>query len=291
MAAIVLAADSEKINPLWNPQWIAREAKLNPPTTSYRGHFVCVDGFGPVSAEERAAGLGMHGEAYTLPWQVESYQKQGNTLSASFSVSLPIAQETLKRRYHVVDGESIVWVDSELTSHLGFDRPVFWGEHATVSAPFLEPGKVAVDMPAYKSKTKAHPTPPGPTAAAVVRRLHVADGSDDRRPDVRRAHRADEGERHGSHDVASRSVAADCVCHGASSRQEAADWLGLPSGGISVGADLAVESGAESDGEGARVRHPAVRPDARGGAHETGRCSTRPCSAFCRPNRPSARSF
>ena len=162
MAAIVLAADSEKINPLWNPQWIAREAKLNPPTTSYRGHFVCVDGFGPVSAEERAAGLGMHGEAYTLPWQVESYQKQGNTLSASFSVSLPIAQETLKRRYHVVDGESIVWVDSELTSHLGFDRPVFWGEHATVSAPFLEPGRVAVDMPAYKSKTKAHPTPPGP---------------------------------------------------------------------------------------------------------------------------------
>ena len=162
MAAIVLAADSEKINPLWNPQWIAREAKLSPPTTFYRGHFVCVDGFGPVSAEERAAGLGMHGEAYTLPWQVESYQKQGNTASASFSVALPIVQETLKRRYHVVDGENIVWVDSELTSHLGFDRPVFWGEHATVSAPFLEPGRVAVDMPAYKSKTKAHPTPPGP---------------------------------------------------------------------------------------------------------------------------------
>ena len=163
MAAIVLGADAEKINPLWNPQWIAREAKVNPPTTAYRGHFVCVDGFGPVSAEERAAGLAMHGEAYTLPWQVEGYQKQGNTLTASFSVTLPMVQETLKRRYHVVDGENIVWVDSELTSLLGFDRPVFWGEHATVSAPFLEPGRVAVDMPAYKSKTKAHPTPASPT--------------------------------------------------------------------------------------------------------------------------------
>ena len=162
MAAIVLAADSEKINPLWNPQWIAREAKVNPPTNPYRGHFVCVDGFGPVSAEERAAGLAMHGEAYTLPWQVESYLKQGNTLSASFSVSLPMVQETLKRRYHVVDGENIVWVDSELTSHVGFDRPAFWGEHATVSAPFLEPGRVAVDMPASRSKTKAYPTPPTP---------------------------------------------------------------------------------------------------------------------------------
>ena len=40
---------------------------------------------------------------------------------------------------------------------------MFWGEHATVSAPFLEPGKVAVDMPAFKSKTKAYQTQPNQT--------------------------------------------------------------------------------------------------------------------------------
>jgi hypothetical protein len=40
---------------------------------------------------------------------------------------------------------------------------VFWGEHATVSAPFLEPGKVAVDMPAFKSKTKAYQMQPNST--------------------------------------------------------------------------------------------------------------------------------
>ena len=32
------------------------------------GHFVCVDGFGPVSSEERAAGLPGHGEAHRVPW-------------------------------------------------------------------------------------------------------------------------------------------------------------------------------------------------------------------------------
>jgi hypothetical protein len=156
MAQITLKSDKEKNNPLWNPYWIARQAGLNRPASFARGHFVCIDGFGPVSPEERAAGLTAHGEAYTLPWVLQSEQKQGGTLSAAFSVALPLAQETFTRTYHLVDGESIVWVDSTVTSLLGFDRPVFWGEHATVSAPFLEPGKVAVDMPASKSKTKAY---------------------------------------------------------------------------------------------------------------------------------------
>src|SRR5215211_7687601 len=85
MAQIVLAADKEKINPLWNPYWIARQAGLNRPSNLYRGHFVCIDGFGPVSPEERAAGLPMHGEAYMLPWQLQSHERQGGTTSAKFS--------------------------------------------------------------------------------------------------------------------------------------------------------------------------------------------------------------
>ena len=76
---IDLAGRPGKINPLWNPYRIAREAGLNRPMRFARGHFVCVDGFGPASAEERAAGLTNHGEAYTLPWELKSYQKQGDT--------------------------------------------------------------------------------------------------------------------------------------------------------------------------------------------------------------------
>jgi hypothetical protein len=163
MAEIVLADDKEKINPLWNPYWIARQAGLNRPTNFYRGHFVCVDGFGPASADERSAGLPMHGEAHALAWEMRSAGRQGTTTSASFAVTLPLVQETLTRTYHIVDGESMVWVDSELRNLLAFDRPVFWGEHATISAPFLEPGKVAVDMPASKSKTKAYQMQPNPT--------------------------------------------------------------------------------------------------------------------------------
>jgi hypothetical protein len=99
----------------------------------------------------------MHGEAHRLPWRQESYGKEGGLLSAAFSVSLPLSHERLTRTYRVADGENIVWVESEVENLLSFDRPVFWGEHATIGAPFLEPGKVVVDMPAQRAKTKAYP--------------------------------------------------------------------------------------------------------------------------------------
>ena len=158
MVQLTLVGDQQQVNPLWNPVRIARDAGLTAPTNFYRGHFICVDGFGPVSAEERAAGLPMHGEAHALPWKLDSYQKLGGTTRATFSAKLPLAQEILTRSYRVVGGENIVRVDSELENLLAFDRPVFWGEHATVGAPFLEPGKVVVDMPSEKAKTRAYDT-------------------------------------------------------------------------------------------------------------------------------------
>jgi hypothetical protein len=165
MVRVALAGDQDKNknNPLWNPYGIARDARLNRPTSFARGHFVCVDGFGPTSTEERAAGLMNHGEAYTLPWELKSYQKQGRTTTATFSVLLPLAQENFSRTFRLVDGENVIWIDSEVENLLSFDRPVFWGEHATIGAPFLEPGKVVVDMPVAKAKTKAHGMQPNPT--------------------------------------------------------------------------------------------------------------------------------
>lgn len=130
MTRVTLVDDEEKISPLWNPFLLAREAGLNRPAGFGWGHFVCVDGFGPPSSEERAAGLSGHGEAYTLPWDLRSYEKQGNTLSATFKVILPLAQEALTRTFRMVDGENVVWVESDLENLLSLDRPVFWAEHA-----------------------------------------------------------------------------------------------------------------------------------------------------------------
>ncbi len=55
--------DAEKMNPLWNSFRADIEEGRPIREGGSVGHFVCVDGFGPVSQEEREVGLPGHGEA------------------------------------------------------------------------------------------------------------------------------------------------------------------------------------------------------------------------------------
>lgn len=167
LAEVVLADDPGRLNPLWNPARMARELGNKPGTGGSLGHFVCVDGFGPVSPEERAAGLPGHGEAHTRPWEVRFAARDGKTITATFSADLPITAERFTRTLRMVDGENVVYVESELESLLGFDRPACWAEHATIGSPFLEPGVTVVDMSAHR----AHTRPYQPRPNTLPRRL------------------------------------------------------------------------------------------------------------------------
>ena len=77
MVQLLMKDDPDKLNPLQG-----------------LGHFVCVDGFGRVSAEERAAGLPGHGEAHRVPWELRSSEKKDGTLTVAFKSTLPLVQET-----------------------------------------------------------------------------------------------------------------------------------------------------------------------------------------------------
>lgn len=156
LADLILRDDPEKLSPLWNPIRMAREAGQKPTFGSSLGHFVCVDGFGPVSPEEKAAGLPGHGEAHTLPWEVRFSGKEGNTGTVTFATKLPLVQEMLTRTLRMVDGENVIYVQSELENLLAFDRPVFWAEHATIGSPFLEPAVTVVDMSAKRAQTRPY---------------------------------------------------------------------------------------------------------------------------------------
>ena len=139
MLSLLLKDDLDKINPMHS-----------------LGHFVCVDGFGPSSDAERAAGLPMHGEANRVQWEQTSSTRRDRTLSVSFAASLPLVQENFRRTIHLVDGEQVVYIDSELESLLAFDRPINWGEHATIGPPFLELGKTVVEMSAVRAMTRSY---------------------------------------------------------------------------------------------------------------------------------------
>lgn len=154
MASIVLQDDSRKINPLWDSLHEDEEAGLPPRKNGEIGHFICLDGFGPPSAEEQAAGLPEHGEAQTLPWKKRSFRTQGALSTLVLAVKLPLVQEKFTRTIELADGENVLLVHSTLESLLAFDRPVFWVEHAAIGSPFLEPGATVVDLSKNRALTR-----------------------------------------------------------------------------------------------------------------------------------------
>jgi hypothetical protein len=155
-ASVVLADDPEKLSPLWNPMRLAREVGEKNTFDTALGHFICVDGFGPTSPEEETAGLPGHGEAHQTPFAVKFYAKDAGATTLTLEATLPITQERFARTVRLVDGEDVIYVQSELESLLGFDRPVFWAEHATIGSPFLEPGVTVVDMSAHRAQTRPY---------------------------------------------------------------------------------------------------------------------------------------
>lgn len=156
VASVSLRDDPGKLNPLWDPARMAREISGRANFATGTGQFLCVNGFGPVSKEEQAAGLPGHGEAHLVEW--ESRTENGQLVLSS---ELPHTRESITRTMTLAPGENVVIYETTLTSQLDFDRPVEWAEHATIGSPFLEPGVTVVDIPAIRSKTRPHEGKPG----------------------------------------------------------------------------------------------------------------------------------
>ena len=95
----------------------------------------------------------MHGEAHVLQFSVNRDRAAG---ALEMKATLPIVQEVFTRTFHVVPGENVLYLDSRLENLLGFDRPVNWAEHATVSAPFVEPGKTFIEISGSRSQNRPY---------------------------------------------------------------------------------------------------------------------------------------
>jgi hypothetical protein len=153
---ILIQGDPQGLSPFGNPEMVPQvpdNRKLQGPMV---GHFVCVDGFGSPSTEERAAGLAMHGEAYLQPWKLVTSEKQGAKTTVKFTANLPLLQEVFTRTLSIVDGESVLFVDSELESQVAFDRTANWGEHPFLFPPFLERENAVVDMSGTRARTRSY---------------------------------------------------------------------------------------------------------------------------------------
>ena len=177
IASLVMTDDAQKLSPYWNPTRLAREVGRTVQFTGSLGHFVCVDGFGPASEEERVAGLPMHGEAHITTFEVSAGKETGGG-SLTFTAKLPIVQEVFTRSFRMVEGENVVYVDSQLENLMGFDRPVNWAEHATVAAPFLEPSATTVEVSGSRSQTRPYVESPAGSKGQNPTQRRLTSGQD-----------------------------------------------------------------------------------------------------------------
>ena len=151
LANLVLRDDAGKLSPYWNTD---RALKPNGPPPSPLagsiGHFLCLDGFGAPSDEESAAGIPFHGEASKQQFETVT----GAATTIKLKARLPLAQEDITRTITLVDGENVVYVNTEVENLLAIDHPISWAEHATTGPPFLSPGQTIIDLPATKCRVR-----------------------------------------------------------------------------------------------------------------------------------------
>jgi hypothetical protein len=147
------------VNPLWTPPWPSIEPSTYDAAkdsvygagvdasllAGILGHNLCLDIFGPPSAEEAAAGLPVHGEASLVRYEIG---RASNALVAG--ASLPLAQLELERRIELHD--DTVRVHERVRNLSGTDRPVAWTQHVTLGPPFLVRGATEFRASASRSK-------------------------------------------------------------------------------------------------------------------------------------------
>lgn len=159
----------------------------------YVGHLVCFPSYGPASPDERQAGLTGHGEAGTVEWrQTAPPTVSGDRLTFSYGADLPKTHYRISRSVSLRAGEAVMDVTETVESLVDYDRPYNWNEHATFGAPFVEPGRVFLDMSASAGITDrlrtangqwiadrpiAWPSAPRPDGTTIsLREFHAAPG-------------------------------------------------------------------------------------------------------------------
>ena len=158
------------LNPLWVPPWKSMEpyqykaekdAAVYGPVNEGKllsgiaGHNICLDYFGPPSADEAARGLSTHGEAPSLKWHRTKLQASAEEVSLTLGVRLPVAGLNFSRELRLKRGETVAYFTETVTNERKADHFFHWTQHVTLGPPFLGPDTSRIAIPATRGQTAA----------------------------------------------------------------------------------------------------------------------------------------
>jgi hypothetical protein len=153
IADVRLRSDNPRLS--INPMFV-------PAGQGYMGHMVCFPHFGPASAEERAQGLGVHGEANAVEWQqTRAPQITSEGVTFFYGADLPRTEYRIERAVTLKTGQTSIHVEESVENLAAYDRPYNWDQHATFGAPFVAPGRNVLDLPGTRGMTDSKRTAGG----------------------------------------------------------------------------------------------------------------------------------
>ena len=128
------------LNPL---QWdsVAFDSTLaeTPKKPRSMGHFLCLDRWGPASAAEMENGMGWHGEASRVVWEVvQDVVEQDGLLEAVLTADLPLAGLSVRRTIRMSQAAAVFEVTEAVTNNRPLGRIYNMVQHPTIGPPFLD---------------------------------------------------------------------------------------------------------------------------------------------------------
>lgn len=119
--------------------------------SSYSGHSLCLDCFGPPSDLEASLGVALHGEAGIANWICESDDPFEASLAAR--AELPITGLQALRKIQITPGESVVRVQEQVHNLRDTAREIQWQQHATLGAPLVNADSCSITASVGKGRT------------------------------------------------------------------------------------------------------------------------------------------
>ena len=129
------------LNPLQWDSWSFDTTPDEAPSPEPRsmGHFLCLDRWGPASEAEKANGMGWHGEATRVHWNLDQDARtEGGFVHGVMSAELPMGGLSVKRTIRLAAEGAFFTVREEVTNVNPLGRVYNIVQHPTIGPPFLD---------------------------------------------------------------------------------------------------------------------------------------------------------
>jgi hypothetical protein len=145
------------------------------PGPRWKGHFLCLDRWGPASGAEERNGMPFHGEASRLEWKVlRTPTKNKNAIVSEMEVAMPLAGLKVHRQTKLSEEHAVVAVREQVTNTNKLGRVYNMVQHPTIGPPFLDETTV-IDANGRKGLISYRPLP-NPEEPAVYWPQALKDG-------------------------------------------------------------------------------------------------------------------